>query len=131
MFFDVVGGDFQGKVLPKKPIIGFVKAKNFLGLQFLSDGKTYKPDEIVRCKTLSASASLDDHMGAAAIGGGVLFGAAGAIAGGLSGKKTVWTLGVEFSDGKKVILRTKQHQTVNMQVFRKFIEERHLEEFDF
>ncbi|KQS84249.1 hypothetical protein [Rhizobium sp. Leaf383] len=131
MYFEVVGGDFEGKAFPTKSMFGGVKAKNFRGLRIISAQKTYEPGEIVRFKDFGAVASLDVNAAAMALAGGVAFGTVGAIAGGLAGKQPVWTVGIEFSDGKKAILRTNRPQDANMQILRKFIETKHLEKFDF
>ena len=123
MQFKIIGGDFQGIVFVKHTTLWTgPHAKYFTGLEILGAGKVYAASDIKRVKVLSEQESMAG-AGAAALAGGVLLGPIGAIAGGLGARKSTAVYGVEFNDGKKVILKREGPETKSHKVFTNYVEE--------
>lgn len=132
MQFDIISGDFRGKATPTNRFaFGGTQGKYFEGLK-LPD-RVYPPGEIKRVKVLDER-TVTDTVGAASatLAAGLAFGILGALSASKgAGVKSTWTIGVEFKDGKKAVLRTSTPTAINIQVFRNFIEENGLLDIDF
>lgn len=102
-----VAGDYSGSAsIDTKTLWREITPDRFKGLTFISAKAEYKPEHITRVVQLSEE-KTKSFLGSALTGvaGGLLLGGAGLIAGALvGGKKTLARIGIEFSDGRKVIL---------------------------
>jgi len=104
---NAINGDFSGKVAME---IGALwdgpDADKFKGVKFMNGNAFYLPRQIKRVVQLEAV--QNSSMGKSivkGIAGGLLFGGIGAIAGAASGGKVnMVRYGIEFTDGKKVII---------------------------
>ena len=102
-----VQGDYLGSALIK---IGALwngpEADKFKGIEFFESKAKHTPDEIVKVVKLESGESTS--AGAAitkGLAGGLVFGLAGVIAGAANGGKVaVERYGIEFTNGKKVII---------------------------
>jgi hypothetical protein len=104
---DVVNGDFSGKVSMDSGMQWHgPEASKFKGITFIHGNIHYAPGDIKRVVQLeSAQSSSMGKSIAKGIAGGLLFGGIGAIAGATSGGKVnMVRYGIEFKDGKKVII---------------------------
>ncbi|BBA70046.1 hypothetical protein [Geobacter sulfurreducens] len=102
-----VAGDFTGSTAIETGVLwGGISGEKFKGLTFIDAKAKYKPDQIVKVVQLSEE-KTKSFLGSAVAGvaGGLLLGGAGLLAGALvGGKKTLARIGIEFSDGCKVII---------------------------
>ncbi|BEH11233.1 hypothetical protein GSUET_28450 [Geobacter sulfurreducens subsp. ethanolicus] len=107
LFTKAVAGDYSGDVgIKTKVMWSGISADKFQSLTFIKAKTEYKPEQIIRVVHLSEE-KTKSFLGSAVTGiaGGLLLGGAGLLAGALvGGKKTLARIGVEFSDGCKVIL---------------------------
>lgn len=114
IFANAVAGDYYGKTsICTGMLWSGPKAEKFQGIDFLASkitglasGVKYEPSQIKRVIQLSSESSKS-FAGSAMTGlaGGLLLGGAGLIAGALAGgRKSMQKIGIEFSDGCKVIL---------------------------
>ena len=108
IFAKAVAGDFEGKAEIKIGVLWTgPKSGKFKGLKFDQPRQVYEPNKLTKVVHLSEE-SATSFLGSAArgVGGAILLGGVGAIAGVLSGsgKAKNVNLGIEFSDGKKVII---------------------------
>ncbi len=104
----VLAGDYEGSAQIKFGVLWTgPKADKFRGIQFGSPSKTYAPNEISRFKPLDAETTKTFlRTAASGVIGGVLLGPAGLLAGVLvGGKKITDRYGIEFTDGKRVIVK--------------------------
>ena len=110
-----VQGDYLGSVIIK---IGTLwkgpEADKFKGIEFYESKAKHTPDEIVKVVKLESGES--NSTGAAiskGIAGGLVFGLAGVIAGAASGGKvSVERYGIEFTNGKKVIIEQEPNDKI-------------------
>jgi hypothetical protein len=112
IFANAVAGDYLGK---NNICIGVLwsgpKAEKFDGIDFmvakftgLASGVKYAPYQLKRVIQLSSESSVSGSA-MTGLAGGLLFGGAGLIAGALAGgRKSILKIGIEFDDGRKVVL---------------------------
>lgn len=108
VYANAIAGDYSGNT---EICIGTLwsgpKSDKFYGINFLdAKGIKYEPANIKRVVHLSTESSKS-FAGAAVTGiaGGLLLGGAGLIAGALvGGRKKLQKTGIEFNDGRKVII---------------------------
>lgn len=110
LFTKAVAGDYEGNVaIETKVMWSGITPDKFKGITFMNAKILYTPEQISRVVQLSEEKARS-FLGTAVKGavGGLLLGGVGFLAGALvGGKNTVLRLGLELSDGKKVII--EQH----------------------
>ncbi len=112
MLAKAVAGDYTGAVAINTGVLWTgPRADKFRGFTFIDGNVKYQSSQIRRVVYLDEEKSKS-FLGSAVggIAGGLLLGPAGLVAGTLVGgtnKKVVVNLGLEFDDGKKVILSEK------------------------
>lgn len=103
----VVGGDFTGACYIKFGVLwSGPQAAKFGGICFATPKTEYSPSDVVRVKELQQE-QCKSFLGAsvAAGAGAMLLGPVGLLAGALAGGNRQSTVvGVEFSDGRKVLI---------------------------
>lgn len=102
-----VVGDFQGSTSIDTKVLWYgTTPDKFKGITFITAKAQYNPDQISRVVQLSEEKARS-FLGTAVKGavGGLLLGGVGLLAGALvGGKNTMLRIGIELSDGKKVII---------------------------
>lgn len=127
-----IGGDFKGNVLwDISALWTGPKAKYFRGIKIVG-AAAYPREQIARVKELGQVVGTNaGEAGGAALAGGALLGPVGLAAGLAAGRNRHVTYGIEFKDGKKIIVRVPRPNDKAFICFKNYVEENHLLDIDF
>ncbi|MGO7308764.1 hypothetical protein ACCS91_33455 [Rhizobium ruizarguesonis] len=130
----ILSGDYKGAAIWKTSFPWFgTQAKYFQGIQiwFQNDRRFYPSAEIARVKELGAATEFNSSEAVgAAIGGVILAGPVGAVAA-LGARKNSFTYGIEFKDGKKIVVREEYPNLKFFQIFKRYVEQNQLLDIQF